>query len=239
MKLATLLLLATLTAPAAATPSPKAEVAVLSTLHGMHSEVPGYDYAALANAIELLAPDVLCLEVSPEALAERRAEKVKVEYPDVVYPLLDRKGYATCTLEPSAEQAQAIIAPYVAATRAFAEGSPEVAEALSTYGTSMYVLLRRHWRDAASVNDDTTDEAMQGKHALQEAVIGAGEREGWAAWNRHFSERIREAAAQHPGRRIVVLVGAEHGYWLRRDLSNAPGIALLDTAALLSPNPAP
>lgn len=218
--------------------APETEVAVLSTLHGLHADVAGYGPEALASAIKQLSPDVLCLEVSPEALSERRPETVKIEYPEVVYPMLDREGYATCTLEPSREAAKAIIAPYVAASQAFAADSPEASEDFSDYSQALYSLLRHHWRDAAAVNDATTDQAMQGKHALQEALVGPGEAAGWEAWNRHFSERILEAAAKHPGRRIVVLVGAEHGYWLRRDLSQAPGIRLLDTAALLSA-PAP
>lgn len=228
MNLVTTLLLA-----AAGAAAPPTEVAVLSTLHGLHAEVPGYGDAALADAIRGLSPDVLCLEVSPEALAERRAEKVKVEYPGVVYPLLDRERYDTCTLEPAREAAQAIIGPYVAASQAFTESSPDAARAFSGYGEAMYALLKHHWRDAASVNDATTDQMMQGKHAIQEALIGPGEAAGWAAWNRHFSERVQEAAAKHPGKRIVVLVGAEHGYWLRRDLADARGIILLDTASLL------
>jgi hypothetical protein len=227
-----------LAATATATASPPAEVAVLSTLHGMHAEVPGYGDEDLARVIRRLAPDVLCLEVSPEALAERRPETVKVEYPRVVYPLLEREAYATCTLEPPREVAQEIIAPYLAANREFAAVSPETHQAFSAYSEALYALLKRHWHDAASVNDATTDQAMQGKHALQESLIGPGEAAGWEAWNRHFSSRIRDAAAAHPGKRVVVLVGAEHGYWLRRDLAGAPGIVLLDTAGLLAAPPA-
>lgn len=215
-------------------PAPATEVVVLSTLHGLHAEVPGYDDERLAQAIRRLAPDVLCLEVSPEALAGRRPETVKVEYPRVVYPLLEREEYATCALEPPSEEAQRIIGPYLAANQAFADGSPEAHKDFSAYGDALYALLKRHWRDAASVNDTTTDQAMQGKHALQASLIGPGEAAGWEAWNRHFSARVREAAAAHPGKRVVVLVGAEHGYWLRRDLAEAPGIVLLDTAALLA-----
>lgn len=229
----TLLLFAAAAAAAPAHSAPT-EVAVLSTLHGLHAEVAGYGDAELEQAIRLLAPDVLCLEVSPEALAERRDEAVKVEYPRVVYPMLAREDYATCALEPSREAAQAIIGPYLEANRAFEAASPDARQALSDYSNAMYALLKRHWRDPASVNDATTDAAMQGKHALQEAMIGPGEAAGWAAWNRHFSDRVREAAARHPGRRIVVLVGAEHGYWLRRDLADAPGLVLVDTAVLLA-----
>lgn len=57
---------------------------------------------------------------------------------------------------------------------------------------------------------------------------------GWQAWNQHFLDVVARAAAENPSQRIVVLVGAEHGYWLRERLASQPGIRLLDTASLLS-----
>ncbi len=36
-----------------------AQVVVLSTLHQLHAEVPGYSFEDLSHAIEQLAPDVL------------------------------------------------------------------------------------------------------------------------------------------------------------------------------------
>ena len=84
------------------------------------------------------------------------------------------------------------------------------------------------------MNDAVTDQQMRAKHPLQEALVGEGERTGWDAWNRHFLDVITSAAAEHPGKRIVVLVGAEHGYWLRERLAGRPNVRLLDTAALLA-----
>lgn len=75
---------------------------------------------------------------------------------------------------------------------------------------------------------------MRAKHALQAGLVGEGERAGWDAWNGEFLATVERAARENPGKRIVVLVGAEHGYWLRDALSRAPGVRLLDTAALLA-----
>lgn len=106
--------------------------------------------------------------------------------------------------------------------------------ALGACSDASYAALKSHWRDAAAVNDATTDDMLRAKHAFQQAAIGAGGREGWERWNRHFLAVI-EQAAEHPGQRIVVTVGVEHGYWLRGHLAAVPGIRLLDAAAMLSP----
>jgi hypothetical protein len=223
---------------AAAGGAKPAEVVVLATLHQLHEQVPGYSLKRLGEVIEQLDPDVLCLEVRADKLAARADEKTKIEYPRVIYPLLARRHYATVAMEPSEPEYGAILQPYLRANAEFqSSGRPAVA-ALAGYSDATYVALKTHWRDAATVNDRTTDEMLRAKHAFQQAAIGAGEREGWERWNRHFLDVIKRTAAAHPGKRIVVTVGAEHGYWLRQHLAGQPGLRLLDAAALLAPTPA-
>lgn len=211
-----------------------AEVTVLSTLHRLHAEVPAYDNAALARAIEKLTPDVLCIEIGPEAWAARKPERTKVEYPQVVYPLIDAHDWPVCLLEPSDAVAKDMLSAYLPANQRFHAERPETGKAFNAWQAAMYELLKHHWTTPAAVNDRLTDGLMQAKHAMQDALVGADERQGWEAWNRHFLDRIVEAAQQHPGKRIVVLAGAEHGYWLRRELSAQPGLRTLDAATLLA-----
>lgn len=71
------------------------------------------------------------------------------------------------------------------------------------------------------------------KHDMQMALVGEGEVTGWRAWNTYFMEQVLFAAKANPDKRIVVLVGVEHGYWLRRELAGRDEIELLDTAELL------
>ena len=212
-----------------------AEVVVLSTLHQMHAQVPGYSFDRLREVIEQLHPDVLCLEVRADKLAARAPENTKQEYPKVIYPLLARGRYAVVAMEPSEPEYSAILRPYVQANTAFQAAGGAAVAALGAYSDATYAALKTHWRDAAAVNDTTTDDMLRAKHAFQQAAIGAGEREGWERWNRHFLAVIKQVAAEHPGQRIVVTVGVEHGYWLRGHLAAVPGIRLLNTAALLSP----
>lgn len=214
-------------------PAP-AEVAVLATLHRMHAQVPAYDDAALKRSIERLAPDVLCIEVRPDRYAARAPESTKVEYPAVVYPLIDARGYRVYPMEPAPPRYEAIVQPYLAASRTFAEQQPAAAKAFQAQTSALYDTLRTYWTSPARVNDAVTDAQMQAKHALQAAWVGEGERAGWEAWNGEFLATVQRAAQENPGKRIVVLVGAEHGYWLRAALARAPGLRLLDTASLLA-----
>lgn len=225
-----LLILALAVSPLSTT---AAEVAVLATLHQVHADTPAYGLDQLREAIISLQPDILCMEVDPADLRERPEERVKVEYPHVVYPLVDEKEFATCALEPPAEKAAEIIAPYVAANRAFAESRPGVAAEFEAYNEAMYELLKAYWTSPAAVNDPVTDGMLGAKHEMQMALIGAGEVAGWETWNTYFLEQILAAARANPEKRIVVLVGVEHGYWLRRELAGRDSIHLLDTAALL------
>ena len=206
---------------------------VLDTLHQMHAEVPVYDNTALGRAIERLRPDVLCVELQPDDLSARPPEQTKQEYPAVIYPLIDRRHVRVYAMEPAEPLYDTLLAPYRANTVAFNRHEPAQAKAFGQYVDGLYAVLKARWTSPAAVNDEVTDAALRAKHALQEALMGPAERAGWEAWNGHFLEVIQRAARENPGRRIVVLVGAEHGYWLRGHLLHAPGVVLLDTPKAL------
>ena len=231
------LALACASSPAWAAQKP-ARVVVMATLHKMHAQVPAYGFDRLASLVEGLQPDVLCLEVQPHDLAERGQERVKEEYPRVIYPLLARHHYALYALEPGEPTFSDIVKPYVASARAFQTRQPKQSEAFAAYSEAALKSLATYWTSPRRVNDVTTDAVMAAKHKLQQAMIGAGERAGWQAWNQYFLQIIERAARQHPGARIVVLVGVEHTYWLRNHLRSLPGITLEDTASLMPGNSA-
>ncbi len=228
------LLLSCLIPVALAAPPKPAEVAVLSTLHTLHDDVPAYSRSALRESILRLRPDVLCIEVRADRYAQRAKEATKVEYPDVVYPLIDAHRYRVHAMEPAPPRYDEIVGPYASAGREFQARDPVAASAFAAQTEALYATLRAYWTNPSRVNDAVTDQQMRAKHLLQEALVGEGERAGWEAWNRHFLDVITSAAAAHPGKRIVVLVGAEHGYWLRERLAGRPRVRLLDTAALLA-----
>lgn len=211
----------------------KTEVAVLSVMHKLHAEMPYYGFDDLERIIESLDPDVLCVELQPDDLKTRPGENTKQEYPRVVYPLIDEHGYRVYAMEPAEPEFSELLQPYLEANRRFAEKQPEQSAVLDRFIESTYGALNAYWQSPADVNGEITDHVFRAKHDMQGVLAGAGERQGWDNWNSHFLGVIETAARENPGKRVLVIVGAEHAYWLREHLAGNGSLSLLDTAALL------
>ena len=209
------------------------EVVVLCTLHQFHEETPGYSYADLKDAIERLNPDILAVELTPTALAAKTPQKIKREYQNAVYPLLDAHKWEAVAMEPEGELSTRLINAVREAEASLEKDFPQKSEVADLYSDTLFSYLRARWHSAADVNSEWTDASYAVKHAFQEKLYGSKEVEGWEGWNQHFLERIMEAAKANPGKRIVVTVGAEHGYWLREHLRQEESVKLIDTVTAL------
>ena len=106
------------------------------------------------------------------------------------------------------------------------EKFPAKVEAFSIYSKALYDYLLKQWDSIAAVNSKETDALFHVKHDYQNALYGANEAKVWNDWNTHFLERIMQAAVENRGKRILVLVGAEHAYWLRGRLAKVSTIEL-------------
>lgn len=233
ISLMALLTLGSLAAPAEAREVAPAEVVVLGTLHRMHDEIPSYDFGQLERIVEGLEPDVLCVELQPADLESRPDEPNKQEYPRVIYPLIDKRRYRVYALEPAEPLFSELLGPYVEANRRFVASQAEQSALLGAFVESTYAVLKRYWKSPVEVNDELTDRVFRAKHDLQAALVGPGEVQGWESWNRHFLDVVETAALENPGKRVLVLVGAEHAYWLRAQLVSSERLRLVDTAKLL------
>jgi hypothetical protein len=209
-----------------------AEVIVLSTLHQLHEETPGYSFNDLATIIETLEPDILAVELTAADLENRREQPVKQEYQRAVFPLLERHDYRLVPLEPPQPLYGELVNLFREAQKSLSETNPAAATAFDLYTDSLYEMLRARWRSPAAVNARETDLLFESKHRFQAALFGSGDEQAWEQWNRYFLRQILAAAASHPGQRILALVGAEHGYWLRAQLAESP-VILRDTETLL------
>lgn len=216
----------------AATP-PASEVVVLCTLHQLHEETPYYTYADLSTEIERLHPDVLAVELTPADLKTKAEQKNKREYQNSVYPLLQRHSWTAVALEPEDPHRSELIGLLREAEESLRQASPQKDEAFQTYVEGLFKYLLSTWHSPADVDASWTDHLFAVKHEFQNSLYGSKEEQGWEGWNQHFLEQIVAAAKQNPGKRIVVIVGAEHGYWLREHLREQAGVEVLDTESLL------
>jgi hypothetical protein len=219
----TLLLLWTLTLASGRAGTPLAsEVVVLCALHQMHEKAAFYSYADLSAAIERLQPDILAVELTEADLKEKVEQKNKREYQNSVYPLLRRHPWIAVPLEPSEPRRSELIGLMRQAEESLRQSAPQKDEGFDTYTDTLFRYLFSEWHSAVDVNASWTDRLLAVKHQFQSAIYGPNEDAGWEGWNQHFLQEI-----------VVVIVGVEHGYWLRGHLRGQAGVDLQDTEALL------
>ncbi|MBS1795681.1 MAG: hypothetical protein JSS81_17635 [Acidobacteria bacterium] len=211
----------------------KTEVVVLATLHQFHADNQGYSFDVLSRTIERIRPDVVAVELTPKDLESRREQKVKIEYARSVFPMIDKHKYKTVALEPDEPLYSELIGLLKESNKEAQEKFPQKTEAFSIYSDVLYAYLFKRWTSVAAVNSKETDALFEVKHDYQNALFGAREAKVWNDWNAHFLARILDAAASNKGKRILVTVGAEHAYWLRRELAKESAVRLREVADFL------
>jgi hypothetical protein len=144
------------------------------------------------------------LDVTPRELRDERVHPSKQEYPRVIFPLVRERGL-----------------------RAYA-GEPDRA-----YESATYAALARLWSTPARVNGPLTDQMLAARRRYQDEVAGDRVADAWRRWTEHTVSVVRRAAGEHPGRRILVLVGVENAPQVRGALRRHPELELVDVEAWL------
>lgn len=193
-------------------------ITVLSTLHQLHAELPGYSFQVLEEQLERLAPDILCLELMPSEVHSHAPRKIKVEYNEVILPFAERLGCQLYGMEPDEPEKTELVSRYNGLHEQVSRKKPEQTSAFSAYNEALYAFLLPYWTSPGRVNSETTDALFEVKHRFQEKIFGPLEQQLWNEWNSFFLQSILAADNEHQGKHIVATVGAEHRYWLRRAL---------------------
>ena len=209
----------------------KAEVFVLSTLHQFHGESKFYSFEKLAEIVKKFNPDIIAVELTPKDLETRKEQKTKQEYQKSIFPIAEK--YKLVPLEPAEPKFSELLNFVRDASKELNEKSPEKAEAFSVYSNALYDYLFKKWDSPLSVNSGETDALFEVKHKFQEALFGEKEVKGWEGWNQHFLDVILQTAKENPGKKILVTVGVEHGYWLRKHLKESGAVKLLKPEDIL------
>jgi hypothetical protein len=211
----------------------KAKILIIGTLHQYHAQMDYYSFETLARIIEKQKPDILAVELTPADLQSRREQKIKQEYARSVFPVADKNKYLLVPLEPAEPKFTEIVSLVRDSEKSLREKSPEKAEAFSLYNKGLFDYLFKHWKSPADVNSSQTDVLLEIKHNFQNDLFGEKQERGWEMWNRHFLETILSTAQKYPGKKIAVIVGVEHAYWLKKHLAANKEIDLLDTERAL------
>ena len=222
------LLAVTTTAPAPATrnEAKSGEVMVLATLYRRHENVSVYDLPTLRKIVLAFKPDVLVLDVTPSELKEGKVHPGKIEYTEVIFPLLKNGGYRVYPAEPPEPMFSEIVNAVQNAINAFESENPAAAKTVRQLNASAYEALKAYWRTPAEVNDNVTDRMLMGKTALEHQLNGLAKVDD-GRWNRHTVSVVRRAVKENPGKRLLVLNGIENCYWIRDALSRDSKINLI------------
>lgn len=213
--------------------SKKTTVYVLATLHQFHADSKTYSFEGLSAIIRSLRPDVICVELTPADLKSRKPQKTKQEYQKSVFPMAYRYGLEMVPLEPDEPLFSSLVSLNVQSDKRLRETSADKAAAFSIYNDALYGHLFSAWDSPLAVNSPATDAQFEVKHDFQNALYGPDQERVWREWNEHFLRKILETADRFKGKRVLVLVGVEHTYWLRHKLRERTGVSLVEPKTFL------
>ena len=214
------------------------EVFVLATLYHRHDSTRAYGHATLRRLIQEIRPAVVVLDVSPGELRERQVHPSKREYPDVIFPLLDEHGLIAYAGEPDEPMFSTIVQELGEALRAFRTEHADAAAADAAFERATFQALAQLWRTPADVNSAVTDQLLAARRAYQDQLAGPDVAEAWRVWNEHTVDVVRRAQREHPGSRILVLVGIANAGPVRAGLEGEPRLKLVDMEDWIRASPA-
>lgn len=188
-------------------------VAVLGTLAEFHREPIPYDLSALVELVARIGPDLVCVDMTPEAWRNRDFGGLPPEYREVILPLARQTDIVVVPVAGPA------IAPQPSASGWRGAGIRSTRRILAA--------LQRGARDAAAVNEGPRHHLADLLYGLMATLAGGDLRLAWRVHTTELVERVVAAAERDPGRRVLVVVNARHCHHVRRALAGRDGIQLV------------
>ncbi|HEV8333490.1 MAG TPA: hypothetical protein VGQ22_18845 [Steroidobacteraceae bacterium] len=214
----------------AAAPTP---IYVVGSLYSRHQLIAAYDLNALRRIVLAIDPDVVVVDCTPTEVREQRVHPSKVEYPQVIFPLVQQHGYRVYAAEPDEPLFTQIVQPLAQALSGFAKDKPEQARILDAYDKATWAALAMYWRSPADAHDETTGLALAGHKALDTRVHGDLQAQANTRWIEHWVQIVRQAAAENPGKRILAVAGIDNRGEIERELRRDPALGVVDMAQWL------
>ncbi|MDQ3711309.1 MAG: hypothetical protein M3388_03730 [Acidobacteriota bacterium] len=205
----------------------KNEVFIVGTLYKRHETVAVYDLQTLRRIILSIKPDVIVLDVTPDELRLEKVHASKIEYPNVIFPLIKSENYRAYAAEPAEPLFGEIVQSVSRGFQIFEKENPDGSAAMKQYTASLFETLKLSWKTPAAVNGALTDKVLSGKAALRENFV-AEYKNGQRRWNQHTTDAVLRAVKENPKKRVLVLLGIENCYWVRNALRNNSKINLID-----------
>lgn len=190
--------------------STKTDVFILATLYRNHSTTPVYDHNVLRQIITAIQPDVFVLDATPKELKDKKVHASKMEYPEVIFPLIQSNKHKSYPAEPDEPIFSEIVNATIKAMNDFEANTPDASKMLDQFSETLLQTLRVSWKTPADVNSAVTDKVMAGKRSLQGKLIGKVFADGSDFWNTNIANVTLRAVKENPGKKILVLIGVEN-----------------------------
>jgi hypothetical protein len=203
-----------MTGPAGVDPiTEKSRVAVLGTLAEFHREPIPFNLAALVQLVDDLAPDFLCLEMTPHRWQHRDFSDLPPEFGEALLPL--------------AYQTDMVVVP-------IAEADPPAEPAATGWRGWLIEWLRRGLAlivrsapNAAAMNLGWRHDLANVFYHLIATLSGGQVEQTWETHQHYMAEQVINLARRDPGRRILVVVNVRHCHHLRPTLSHYPELIVV------------
>jgi tetratricopeptide (TPR) repeat protein len=220
-------------------------VLVVGTIHGNHESNPNYSFSDLVNILAAYTPDAICVEIRPEDFRQRSYLKEMMmaaifglDRGLKVYPVDwwgagdDRARRSAYMKTPEYEAKFKEEERLVAANEVMQEFD-------KTHG-SLGKIWNENREGYAFFNGEEYNRYIEEMYAVSMAVYGDGPMNlSYRTRNERILELIENAVEENPGRRVIVLTGAEHKHYFDRALATLPGVELVKLVDLLPLSPAP
>lgn len=204
----------------------KTDVYVVGTLYRRHATIPIYDLATVRRIVLAIKPDVLVVDCTPQEVRDRRVHESKIEYAQVIFPLIQEQAYKVYPAEPDEPMFTEIVQAVAAAHKTFQSTKPQESAAHQDYVKATYAALAVRWQSPADVQDTLTGQVLAAKVALEGRMVGTAEHN--ARWNGHWTDTILKAVRENPGKRVLALTGIENRGWIVNALTKSPTVELVD-----------
>jgi len=208
------------------------KVTIVGSLHKYHKDLGHYSFEDLKKLIKAKAPDVICIEVTPENYKGIATEKAPYEYREVIMPfLLSTKA----RIEPI-DWADADWNKLMEEQKALSE-SPETSGLFNAIANPLELLVKHANEkpiaklDYSFYNSDFMDELLEAQYKVlasafpENKIVRIADKR-----NENIANLLIDAVGRNKGKRILVLIGMEHKFALKNRLTEMPDVKYINIA---------
>ena len=187
-----------------------------------------YPLSLMEELIQEFAPDVICGEVHPRSWRlyvetgnpDGLLGEVQQEYPRVIYPFCERQGVTFVPVNWFEED--------VFQAGPFDRFDAKTRQHLEQEWQAWNNKQMATWNHGRiPFNSLAYDGLTEGLYAWLEAINPAVQNIQWNARHYIMMARVESAVANHLGKRILCIHGADHNYWYHRVLRERSDIELI------------